>query len=246
MSEVLVATDLHKRFESVNAVDGVSLRVRRGERVGIVGPNGAGKTTTLLMLLGAIEPDSGIVELVGHRLPDGRSEAMASVGFAAGYLPLPERMTVRETLELFADLYGVADRAEAVDTVVEELSIQRLMEQRTEQLSSGQRTLAGIAKAVLHRPSLVVLDEPTASLDPDVAIRVRDRLAHLNAEHEVTLLLTSHDMREVERLTDRVVFMRAGTVIADGPPAQVVAEHGHPDLESMFLAEARRLREEEV
>jgi ABC-2 type transport system ATP-binding protein len=246
VDEVLVADELHKRFGANTAVEGVSLRVRRGERVGVVGPNGAGKTTTLLMLLGAVEPDSGRVELVGHPLPAGRSAAMASVGFAAGYLPLPERMTVRETLELFADLHGVPDRRGAIEAVVEELSIQRLMDRRTEELSSGQRTLAGIAKAVLHRPRLVVLDEPTASLDPDVAIRVRDRLAHLNAEHDVTLLLTSHDMREVERLTDRVVFLRAGCIIADGAPSQVVAEHGHRDLESMFLAEARRLREEEV
>lgn len=245
-AEVLRADGLYKRFDEVDAVNGVSLSIARGERVGIVGPNGAGKTTTLLMLLGAIAPDRGSVELVGQRLPEGRSAAMESVGFAAGYLPLPDRLTVLETLHFFADLHGVADRDGAVEAVLDELLIRRLAGQRCESLSSGQETLVGIAKAVLHRPRLLILDEPTASLDPDVAIRVRDRLERLNAEHDVTLLLTTHDMREVERLTDRVVFLRTGEIIADGPPAKVVADSGHPDLEAMFLAEATRRREEEV
>lgn len=246
IEDVLAARGLRKRFDDVDAVDGVTLRIRRGERVGIVGPNGAGKTTTLLMLLGAISPDDGTVDLVGHRLPQGRSAAMEHVGFAAGYLPLPDRLTVLETLHFFAGLYGLADPHAAVEAVMDELSIRRLASQRCESLSSGQGTLVGIAKAVLHQPRLLILDEPTASLDPDVALRVRDRLERLNAELHVTLLLTSHDMREVERLTDRVVFLRSGRVIADGHPSAVVSESGHPDLETMFLAEAARRREEEV
>ena len=240
---VLQAEGLRKRFEDTQAVDGVSLTIEPGERVGIVGPNGAGKTTTLLMLLGAIEPDEGSIELVGHRLPAGRSAAMARVGFAAGYLPLPDRLTVIETLELFGTLSGLDDPVRTAREVLGELGIGHLADQRTESLSSGQGTLVGFAKAVIHHPELIVLDEPTASLDPDVAMRVRDRLERMNAEHHATLLLTSHDMREVERLTTRVVFLRSGRVIADGPAAQVVAEAGHPDLESMFLAEAARLRE---
>jgi ABC-2 type transport system ATP-binding protein len=245
-TEVLSADGLWKRFGEVHAVNGLSLSVRAGERVGIVGPNGAGKTTTLLMLLGAVEPDRGSVRLVGRTLPAGRSAAMESVGFAAGYLPLPDRLTVLETLHFFAGLYGIEDRHRAVESVMDELSIRRLAPQRCESLSSGQGTLVGIAKAVLHQPRLLILDEPTASLDPDVALRVRDRLERLNAEHDVTLLLTSHDMREVERLTDRVVFLRGGAVVADGAPAEVVARNGHVDLEAMFLAEAARHREEEV
>mgnify|MGYP001035677949 FL=1 len=245
-TEVLRAEGLHKRFGATRAVQGVSLRIRAGERVGIVGPNGAGKTTSLLMLLGAVSPDAGTVDLVGHRLPGGRSEAMRRVGFAAGYLPLPDRLTVLETLHFFAELYGVERPGARVGAVLDELSIRHLAGQHCESLSSGQATLVGIAKAVLHHPRLVVLDEPTASLDPDVAIRVRDRLELLNAEHDVTLLLTSHDMREVERLTDRVVFLRDGQVIADGHPAEVVAGSGHADLEAMFLAEAARRREEQV
>lgn len=243
---VLDACDLHKAFDTTTAVDGLSLRIEPGERVGIVGPNGAGKTTTLLMLLGAIQPDRGTVDLVGHRLPSGRSAAMERVGFAAGYLPLPERLTVMETLVLFGELYGVAAPRERAAEVLDELQIGRLATQHVESLSSGQGTLVGFAKAVIHHPELIVLDEPTASLDPDVALRVRDRLEHMNEERSATLLLTSHDMREVEELTTRVVFLRAGRIIADGPAAQVASEAGHPDLESMFLAEAARLREEAV
>ncbi len=243
---VLRAIGLRKRFERTQAVDGLSLDIERGERVGIVGPNGAGKTTTLLMLMGAIEPDEGSVELVGHRLPEGRSDAMARVGFAAGYLPLPERMTVIETLDLFGTLYGVEAPRDRGHEVLVELGIQRLADQRVDSLSSGQGTLVGFAKAVMHHPELIVLDEPTASLDPDVAMRVRDRLEGMNEEHDATLLLTSHDMREVERLTTRVVFLRSGRIIADGPAGKIVADAGYPDLEAMFLAEAARLREEAV
>ncbi|MCC5951425.1 MAG: ABC transporter ATP-binding protein [Acidimicrobiia bacterium] len=243
---VLAAHGLRKRFGTTQAVDGVDLVIEAGERVGIVGPNGAGKTTTLLLLLGAIEPDSGTVDLVGQRLPDGRSAAMERVGFAAGYLPLPDRLTVLETLELFGRLYGVEHPRERALEILTELAIDRLADQRVESLSSGQATLVGFAKAVIHHPQLVVLDEPTASLDPDVAMRVRDRLEHMNAEHHATLLLTSHDMREVERLTTRVVFLRAGRILADGPAAEVVDDAGYPDLETMFLAEAARLRDEAV
>lgn len=171
---------------------------------------------------------------------------MGRVGFAAGYLPLPAGLTVTETLELFGALYGVDDPSTRAAQVLDELQIASLAEQRVESLSSGQGTLVGFAKAVIHQPDLIVLDEPTASLDPDVAMRVRDRLEHMNTEHRSTLLLTSHDMREVAELTTRVVFLRRGRIIADGPPDEVVTEHGYPDLEAMFLAEAARLREEAV
>lgn len=240
------ARGIVKRFDGFTAVDGVDLTVPEGAIYGILGPNGAGKTTTLLMLLGAIEPDHGTIDIAGHRLPGGRSDAMTRVGFAAGYLPLPSGLTVTETLELFGRLYGVADPTTRAAEVLDELHIGRLAGQKVESLSSGQGTLVGFAKAVIHHPRLIVLDEPTASLDPDVAMRVRDRLEHMNSERNATLLLTSHDMREVAELTTRVIFLRQGTIIADGPPDQVVASHGHADLESMFLAEAARVREQEV
>jgi ABC-2 type transport system ATP-binding protein len=235
-----------KTFDDLRAVDGVSLRVEAGERVAVIGPNGAGKTTTLLMALGAIEPDEGTVHIGRFELPRQRARAMGGVGFAAGYLPLPDRLRVQEALAFFAELSGVEDTDRAVRAVTEDLEIGYLRTKLCMSLSSGQRTLVGIAKAVLHHPGLLILDEPTASLDPDVALRVRDRLAAIADEHGTTLVLTSHDMREVEALCDRVVFLRAGAVIADGPPARIVADAGFADLEDLFLAEAARMRSEQL
>jgi ABC-2 type transport system ATP-binding protein len=233
---VLKASALVKRFGDVKAVNGVDVVVAPGERVGFLGPNGAGKTTTLLMLLGAITPDEGTIEICGHRLPKGRSKAMGHVGFAAGYLPLPERLRVKEALGVFAGLYGVSDERGAVADALERFRIPHLAERMCNELSSGQRTLVGIAKSILHRPRLLVLDEPTASLDPDVAQRVRARLLDVCAADDTALLVTSHDMREVEILTERVVFMARGRVVANDTPAAIATAFGHADLEGVFLA----------
>ena len=231
----LGARGLVKQFRRVRAVDGVDLTVEAGERVALLGPNGAGKTTTLMMLLGVITPDAGTVELVGRPLPAQRSEAMESVGFAAGYLPLPERLRVHEFLRLFADLYGITAGREAVARGLARFRIESLADVMGNELSSGQRTLVGIVKATLHRPQLLVLDEPTASLDPDVAHRVRSGLERSCEEDGTALLVTSHNMQEVERLCARVVFLARGHVVADGPPDQVAARFGRQDLEGVFL-----------
>ncbi|MEO7555120.1 MAG: ABC transporter ATP-binding protein, partial [Acidimicrobiales bacterium] len=237
VDEVLVAQQLRKRFGAVQAVDGIDLTVHAGERVGLLGPNGAGKTTTLLMLLGAITPDSGTIDLAGHRLPRQRSAAMQGVGFVAGYLPLPDRLRVREALSIFAGFYGLsrADGDAAIDRGLERFRIGRLGDRMCMELSSGQRTLVGIVKAALHQPQLLVLDEPTASLDPDVAMRVRTGLLDLCAAEGTALLVTSHNMDEVERLCERVVFLSAGRVVADGTPQEIAEDFGHGDLESVFL-----------
>ncbi|WP_050502890.1 ABC transporter ATP-binding protein [Streptomyces monomycini] len=238
---VLEAHDLVKEYRRGRVVDGVRLTVREGERVGLLGPNGAGKTTTLLMCLGAVAPDAGSVHVLGHRLPAGRPAAMRGVGFAAGYLPLPDRLRVREYLRLYADLYGLRAPRAAVETALEHFGIGHLATAIGTELSSGQRTLVGIAKASLHTPRLLVLDEPTAALDPDIALRVRTGLLDLCARHGTALLVTSHDMVEVERLCERVVFLAAGRVTADGTPQEVARQFEQRDLEGVFLhlAEAR-------
>jgi ABC-2 type transport system ATP-binding protein len=232
---VLIARGLAKQYRRVKAVDGIDLSVAPGERVGLLGPNGAGKTTTLLMLLGVVTPDQGWVEIAGHRLPKQRSQAARHIGFAAGYLPLPESMRVHEFLSMFGRLYGMADPAEAVAAGLERFRITQLAGAMGTELSSGQRTLVGIVKATLHSPRLLILDEPTASLDPDVAHRVRDGIEALCAEQGTALLVTSHNMAEVERLCERVVFISAGRVVADGKPADVAADFGRADLEGVFL-----------
>jgi ABC-2 type transport system ATP-binding protein len=232
---VLRATGLVKRYRRTLAVAGVDLTVGAGERVGLLGPNGAGKTTTLMMLLGVIRPDEGSVEIAGHRLPGQRSRALAEVGFAAGYLPLPERLRVREFLTLFGKLYGLADPKAAIDAALDRFGITHLAANMGNELSSGQRTLVGIVKATLHRPQLLILDEPTASLDPDVAQKVRIGLARMCAEDNTALLVTSHNMTEVERLCQRVVFLSGGRVVADGSAHEVAARFGRDDLEGVFL-----------
>jgi ABC-2 type transport system ATP-binding protein len=234
---VLDARGLVKSFAHVRAVDGVDLTIGSGERVALLGPNGAGKTTTLLMLLGAITPDSGSITLAGHDLPRHRSAAMSEVSFVAGYLPFPDRLRVREALSLFAGFYGYSRRAGdvAVAAGLERFGIAHLSDRMCMELSSGQRTLVGIVKAVLPRPSLLVLDEPTASLDPDVAFRVRSGLLDVAANDGTALLVTSHNMVEVERLCERVVFLAGGRVVADGSPGEVAQAFGHGDLEGVFL-----------
>jgi len=232
---VLRARGLVKAYRQETAVAGVDLEVNAGERVALLGPNGAGKTTTLFMLLGVVTPDEGWVELVGERLPEGRKRALAQVGFAAGYLPLAEKLRVREFLAMYADLYGMPQRTTAIAAALERFGIGQLASALGTELSSGQRTLVGIVKATLHRPRLMVLDEPTASLDPEVASRVRQGLLELSRQNGSALLVTSHDMAEVERLCERVVFLSKGRVVADGSPAEVSASFGHRGLEDVFL-----------
>jgi ABC-2 type transport system ATP-binding protein len=239
VGQVLEARGLRKAYRRTTAVDGVDLTVAPGERVALLGPNGAGKTTTLLMLLGAILPDEGTVEVLGHPLPKERSQAMEGVGFAAGYLPLPERLKVKEVLGVFANLYGIAEPGPRIAAALEGFRIAHLADAMATELSSGQRTLVGIVKATLHRPQLLVLDEPTASLDPDVAEQVRVGVERQCDETGAALLVTSHNMIDVERICERVVFLIGGRVVADGTPAEVIARYGRGNLEEVFLHLAR-------
>jgi ABC-2 type transport system ATP-binding protein len=236
------ARHLVKRFGVKTAVNDFSLLVEHGARVGLLGPNGAGKTTTLLMLLGAVTPDGGAIKLVGHELPKRRTEALTQVGFVAGYLPLPENLKVREALNIFAGFYGMKKPERIIDAAIERFGIQELVNQQSRELSSGQRTLVSIVKSTLHSPRLLVLDEPTASLDPDIAKRVREALLDIHREQGTALLVTSHNMREVETLCERVVIIARGSVAADGSPAEIAAHFQTDDLESAFMEVAERSR----
>ena len=234
---VLEARGLVKDYRRDRAVDGVSITVHAGERVALLGPNGAGKTTTLLMVLGVVSPDAGDVTIMEISLAKHRSRAAEQVGFVAGYLPLPDRLRVREALGVFAGFYGLDKKQtdEAIEHGLSRFRITKLADRMCMELSSGQRTLVGIVKASLHQPRLLVLDEPTASLDPDVALRVRTGLMDLCANEGTALLVTSHNMLEVERMCERVVFIASGRIVADGTPDDVAAMFGHGDLESVFL-----------
>ncbi len=241
-ADVVVARSLTKRFRAAAAVDAIDLVVPPNARVALLGPNGAGKTTTLLMLLGVVTPDGGTIDLVGHRLPRRRSAALSEVGFVAGYLPLPENLKVREALTIFAGFYGIRRPQRVIDGAIERFGIAHLAEQQSRELSSGQRTLVSIVKSTLHKPQLLVLDEPTASLDPEVAGRVRSALLDIHREQGTTLLVTSHNMREVETLCERVVMLARGRIVADGSPAEIASDFDTDDLEGAFLQVAARHR----
>lgn len=239
---ILRALGLNKSFKGETAVDSLDLVLEPGARVGLLGPNGAGKTTTLLMLLGAIRPDSGSIDIAGFHLPAKRSQAMEEVGFVAGYLPLPENLTVREALALFAGFAGIRRPERIVSAAIATFGLDDLADKRNQELSSGQRTLVSITKATLHEPRLLILDEPTASLDPDIAFRVRNSLLDLHRRHGTALLVTSHNMREVETLCERVILMSLGRIVADGSPMEIAAQFDVDDLEGAFLALAADLR----
>ncbi len=206
-----------------------------GERVALLGPNGAGKTTTLLMILGVVQPDVGSIAVGGIDLARHRSRAAEHVGFAAGYLPLTERMRVREYLRMYGQLYGLEDPNPRIDEGLERFRITHLADAMGTELSSGQRTLIGIVRSTLHRPRLLVLDEPTASLDPDVALRVRQGLIEIASNEGTALLMTSHDMTDVEHVCERVLFLSNGRIVADGSPDAIAEQYGRGNLEGVFL-----------
>jgi ABC-2 type transport system ATP-binding protein len=223
------------------AVDGVDLRIEAGDIVGLLGPNGAGKTTTLMMLLGVTEPDEGSVSLLGRRLPEGRTAALEETNFTAAYVGLPHKVRVREILDVFRTLYGT--RRQRVDELVEALGVAEFLERYSSELSSGQRTLVGITKSLMSDPRLLVLDEPTASLDPEVSERVRRVIREEHGRRGFTLLVTSHNMADIERLCRRVVFIASGRVVADGSPAEIHAKYDTDDMEQTFLKIAEEARQ---
>jgi ABC-2 type transport system ATP-binding protein len=211
--------DLHKRFPRTVALAGVSFQVRPGEVVGLLGPNGAGKTTTLHILLGLIRPTAGTVLLFGAEPHAHRKAALRRVGFASPEALMDWRLTVAENLRVYAGLYGVSHAA--VAAMVERFELTPLLRQPFGELSLGQQTRAGLARALCHAPDLLILDEPTASLDPDIADKTRRLLLEIRRERGLAILYSSHNMAEVEEACDRVVFVHHGRVVADGTPLAV-------------------------
>lgn len=237
------AIDVHaltKSFAAVAAVDRISFTVPVGSTMGLLGGNGAGKTTTIAMLLGLLTPDSGVIRLLGHDIGSDRFQALARLNFSSPYIELPHRLSVRENLNVFAQLYGVRRPALRIAELARDLQFETLLDRRTGTLSAGQKTRVSLAKALINSPELLLLDEPTASLDPDTADWVRGYLETLRADHGVTILLASHNMAEVERLCDSVMMMRDGRIVDRGTPDELVTRYGRDDLEGVFLAIARR------
>jgi ABC-2 type transport system ATP-binding protein len=233
--------DLTKRFRDAAppAVDAISFAVPRGAVVGLLGGNGAGKTTTISMLLGILVPTSGAIEVLGVDMREDRYPALARLNFSSPYVDLPARLSVRENLTVFGGLYGVRNLPARIDDLAALLDLGDLLDRKTGSLSSGQKTRAALAKALVNRPELLLLDEPTASLDPDTADRVRGHLADYARNSGAAILLASHNMAEVERLCSDVLMMKGGKIVDRGSPVELIARYGREDMEQVFLDVAR-------
>ena len=233
---------LVKRFGAVEAVAGLDFAVPAGTTVALLGPNGAGKTTTIAMLLGLLEPDGGTIRVLGRRMPEERYAVLHRLNFSSPYVDLPLRLTVQRNLLVYADLYGLADPEARIAELARTLELEALLDRPTGKLSAGQKTRLHLAKALINDPELLLLDEPTASLDPDSADRLRGHLERWQRSRGATILLASHNMAEVERLADLVLLMKAGRLVDRGTPAELLARYGRRTLEEVFLDLARDRR----
>ena len=231
----IAVSDLAKRYGEVEAVKGISFAVRAGTTTALLGGNGAGKTTTLSMLLGVLTPTAGRVTVLGVEMPRHRHRVLHRMNFTSPYVDLPKRLTVFQNLRVFADLYGVRRAKDRIAAVAEECDLAALLGRKYGELSAGQRTRVSLAKALINAPDLLLLDEPTASLDPDTADWVRSRLERYRIERGVTMLIASHNMAEVERLCERVIFMKRGRIEDDDTPARLLQRYGRETLEEVFL-----------
>jgi len=231
---------LVKIYKQTPAVDGVSFAIAPGTITGLLGGNGAGKTTTIAMIMGLLAPTSGSVTVLGADMPRQRYRVLQRMNFESPYVEMPMRLTVRQNLTVFGMLYGVADLAGRIAELAEALDLTDLLDRPTGRLSAGQKTRVSLAKSLINSPELLLLDEPTASLDPDTADWVRTRLERYRREHHATVLLASHNMAEVERLCERVIIMKRGRIEDDDTPARLLTRYGRRTLEDVFLDVARR------
>ena len=230
---------LVKVYKTVTAVDGISFALEQGSITGLLGGNGAGKTTTIAMLMGLVTPTSGSVRVFGAEMPRERYRVLGRMNFESPYVEMPMRLSIRQNLTVFGRLYGVEDIGGRIRTIAEELELTDLLDRPTGKLSAGQKTRVSLAKSLINRPEVLLLDEPTASLDPDTADWVRARLERYRAERGATVLLASHNMLEVERLCERVIIMKTGRIVDDAAPARLLARYGRRTLEEVFLDVAR-------
>jgi ABC-2 type transport system ATP-binding protein len=234
--------DLRKVYGDVTAVDGITFTLEAGKVTALLGGNGAGKTTTIAMLLGLVIPTSGSVRVLGVDVQRHREQVMHRVNFESPYVVMPMRLTVRQNLEVFGRLYGLKDLKGRVRQVSADMQIEDLLDRQSGALSAGQKTRVALAKALLNVPDVLLLDEPTASLDPDTADWVRTKLEGFIAARRSTLLLASHNMAEVERMADRVIMLEKGRIVADDTPTGLIGRFGRQNLEEVFLDIARGRR----
>jgi ABC-2 type transport system ATP-binding protein len=245
--EPVIAVDqLVKVYKTTTAVDGISFALERGSITGLLGGNGAGKTTTIAMIMGLVTPTSGTVRVLGAEMPRQHYQVLHEMNFESPYVDMPHRLTVRQNLKVFGLLYAVEDLSGRIASLARELDLTEFLDRPTGKLSAGQKTRVALAKALINSPRVLLLDEPTASLDPDTADWVRAHLERFRKERGATVLLASHNMAEVERLCERVIIMKQGRIEDEGAPAQLLSRYGRENLEEVFLDVARGRRHAEA
>jgi ABC-2 type transport system ATP-binding protein len=230
---------LVKVYRTARAVDDISFDIAAGSVTALLGGNGAGKTTTIGMIMGLIEPTSGRIRVLGHPMPQERDEVLWRMNFESPYVDMPMRLTVRQNLTVFGRLYDVKDLRGRIDRLADDLALKEFLDRPSGQLSAGQKTRVSLAKALINDPDLLLLDEPTASLDPDAADWIREHLENYRKTRNATILLASHNMLEVERLCDRVIILKRGRIEDDDSPSGILARYNRATLEEVFLDVAR-------
>ena len=232
--------NLTKKFKSITAVNNISFKIEKNNTLGLLGPNGCGKTTSIGMMLGLITPTSGEILIDGVKLDSkNRIKLLSLMNFASPYIELPKKLTVKQNLEVYARMYGVINKDERIKELIEDLNLNQFLDKKTGELSSGQKNRVSLAKSLINKPKLLFLDEPTASLDPDIGDFVRQYLEKYKKENDLTILLASHNMKEVERLCNKIIMMKQGSIVDEGTCEELIRKHGRKNLEDTFLKIAR-------
>ena len=240
----LKVKNLVKKFKTAIAVDNISFEIEKNMTLGMLGPNGCGKTTSIGMMLGLITPTSGEIFIDDIKLENkNRIKLLSMMNFASPYVELPKKLTVKQNLEVYARLYGIKNRASRIDELVEDLNLGKFINKNTGELSSGQKNRVSLAKSLINKAKLLFLDEPTASLDPDVGDFVREYLEKYKNKNELTILLASHNMKEVERLCSKIIMLKQGKIVDEGTCGELIKKHGRQNLEDTFLKIARSKNE---
>ena len=236
----LEVKNLVKKFKSTIAVNNISFKIEKNSTLGLLGPNGCGKTTSIGMMLGLITPSSGEIFIDEVKLiSETRIKLLNFMNFASPYIELPKKLTVKQNLDVYARLYGVKNKDERIEELIDDLNLGKFLNKNTGELSSGQKNRVSLAKSLINKPKLLFLDEPTASLDPDIGDFVREYLEKYKNKNELTMLLASHNMKEVERLCSKIIMMKQGKIVDEGTCDELINKHGRKNLEDTFLKIAR-------
>jgi ABC-2 type transport system ATP-binding protein len=236
--------NLSKSFNDILAVNNISFKIKKNNTLGLLGPNGCGKTTSIGMMLGLIKPSHGNILIGGIDInASDKIKILSQINFASPYIELPKKLTVRQNLEIYARLYGVKDLENRINDIAGDLDLKKIIDKKNGELSSGQKNRVSLAKSLINKPKLLFLDEPTASLDPDIGDFVRKYIEHYKANNELTILLASHNMSEVDRLCDSIIMMKEGSIVDEGTCQELIDKHGRNNLEDTFLKIARSKNE---